>query len=115
MNSVLPENLNFIKYNQQGSLNATNKLFKFEPPLYIQRYEYVSRILLKNNCKTFLDVGCSECGFLSFLKNTNHNLNLIVGLDIDQILLKNACEKLWIDYNQRKNPLELYLIKGIIF
>ncbi len=90
-----------------------DKHFKFEPALYIQRYDYLSDILVKYDCLTYLDIGCSECRLLGFLKNTNTRLNLIVGIDTDQELLQTAHEKLWTDYVCKRNhPLEVYLIKG---
>lgn len=103
-------------HNQHHSQHDdANKHFKFEPALYVQRYDYLSHILKEYACLTYLDIGCSECRLLGFLKNTNSHLNLIIGIDIDQELLQTAHEKLWADYiRQRDHPLEVYLIKGDI-
>ena len=102
-----------LVYDYQRHAPNGEKHFKFEPALYIQRYEYVSNILVQYNCLTYLDIGCSECHLLNFLKNTNSSLNLIIGVDINQTCLENACHKMWIDLIQNRNhPLELYLIKG---
>lgn len=106
-------NLHSYDYHKHGDLKQ--KQFKFEPPLYVQRYDYLSNILNKYHCTTYVDIGCSECRLVSFLKNTNTVLNLIIGVDIDQVLLENAQYNLWVDYVQNRNhPLEVYLIKGIL-
>lgn len=98
--------------------DAFENRFCFRPPLYIQRYDYVCGILEKYNCKTYVDIGCAECKLLRYLKNTNTELNLMIGIDIDQEVLSNGKEILsnsWFDYIQpRENPLEIHLIKGDI-
>lgn len=92
--------------------------FRFEPPLYIQRYDYVAAILKKYECSTYIDIGCSNCKLLQYLKNSSDSLNLMVGLDVDDDVLKRGKEYLaasWFDYiKPRANSLEIYLIKGDI-
>jgi hypothetical protein len=94
------------------------KEFRFEPPLYLQRYDLVRSILEKYGCKTLLDIGSSECKLLKYLKNTKKDLNLMIGLDIDEELLKSSVEKFpktWCDHMEsRETPLDIYLIKGDI-
>ena len=34
-----------------------DKIFKFDPPLYIQRYRYISKLIEDFNSKTYLDIG----------------------------------------------------------
>jgi small RNA 2'-O-methyltransferase len=93
------------------------KQFKFNPPLYIQRYFYVSQLVDQFNIKTLLDIGCAECKLIHLLKN-NKNLNLIFGLDIDEQLLrnsKNILEPNSVEYvDKREQPLELSLLSGDI-
>jgi hypothetical protein len=117
-NSISPikqENLEISEHH----LHEENKLpFKFNPPLYIQRYDYVSDLLKTYKCKTFLDIGAAECKMLRYLKNTSSDLNMIIGLDVDESVLFNAKEKFavsWFDYIQPKDqPIEVYLIRGDI-
>ena len=96
--------------------NEVNKQLRFEPPLYQQRYDYVKEILAEYKCTTYMDIGCAECKLVRYIKNTNTNLNLIIGLDYDVEVLRNGTEKLsssWFDYIQpREDPLDLYLING---
>ena len=95
-----------------------NKKFKFDPPLYLQRYHYVLNLLKENKCKTYMDVGCAECNLLRHAKNSSDlNLNLIIGVDVDEEVLTNADEKFTLLYDlvqQRESPLDLYLINGDI-
>lgn len=89
---------------------------KFDPPLYKQRYDHLCNLLTKLSCKTYMDVGCAECKLIRCIKNSNHQLNLIVGLDIDQLLLEQSKERfteILFDFVQpREQPLDLYLISG---
>ncbi len=34
--------------------SSENNKFRFEPPLFIQRYDYVGEILKTYNCKTYI-------------------------------------------------------------
>ncbi len=94
-----------------------NKLLKFNPPLYLQRYDYVSDLLKKYQCRSFMDIGAAECKMLRYLKNSS-DLNLIIGLDIDESILYSTKEKFsvgWFDYIQcKEHPMEVYLIRGDI-
>lgn len=112
---VVKKRSNSLTGDHDISTEISKKL-KFEPPLYMQRYDHVCNLLNKFKCKTYLDIGCAECKLIRFIKNSNHDLNLIVGLDIDQQLLDNSKEKftrILFDFVQpRKQPLDLYLISG---
>lgn len=125
LNDSLIQNTNssqlFKKQKNENDDELTleqNKLLKFDPPLYLQRYDYVCELLRKYNCKTFMDVGAAECKMLRYLKNTITNLNLIIGLDIDEAKLDFEKEKFaisWFDHIQPKaEPMEVYLISGDI-
>ena len=85
--------------------------FTFNPPLYIQRYDYVTEILKKFKCTKFMDIGCAECKLLRFIKNSNENLNLIVGVDLRNETLQNVkhhfSESIFDYVYQRKKPLDL--------
>ena len=92
--------------------------FKFEPPLFIQRYDFVCDLLNKYECASYMDIGCNDTKLIRYVKNTNENLNLIVGLDLDEDILNDSKEKIsgiLFDFiHNRKEPLDLHLIKGII-
>jgi hypothetical protein len=100
----------------KSSIGDKEHLVRFDPPLYIQRYDYVINLLKNLKCATYLDIGCSECKLLCLIKNSNTNLNLIVGVDIDHIVLHEATHKFdCIMYDMiypRDHPLDIYLIKG---
>ena len=104
--------------NHDISGGERNKEFKFEPPLYLQRYHYVINLLKEYKCATYMDVGCAECNLLRYAKNSNElNLNLIIGVDLDTDLLKESKEKFVLLYDlvhAREHPLDLYLINGDI-
>lgn len=98
--------------------NDQNKKLCFDPPLYIQRYNNVSGLLFDFNCKSFMDIGSAECKLIHLLKQTNQNLNLIIGLDLDESILEKNKSKFTdnlVDlFHCRENPLDLYIIKGDI-
>ncbi|RMZ98040.1 small RNA 2 -O-methyltransferase-like [Brachionus plicatilis] len=92
-----------------------NKRLCFDPPLYIQRYNYVSGLLFDFKCKSVMDIGCAECKLIHLLKQTNQNLNLIIGLDLDESVLEKNKSKFsdnLVDmFHCRENPLDMYLVK----
>jgi hypothetical protein len=85
--------------------------FKFNPPLYLQRYDFVIELIEKYSCKSILDVGCAECKLLKLIKNSNENINLLIGLDICGETLQKARESFsdcLFDYvHSRTQPLDL--------
>lgn len=97
-------------------IEETNKKFKFDPPLYLQRYDHLCDLLERLSCNSWMDIGCSDCRLVGRVKNFNQNLNLIVGLDIDQALLEFSKERFtqqWFDFFQaRQKPLDLYIVAG---
>lgn len=106
-----------LKATMTHQVEHGEKHFIFNPPLYIQRYLYVSQLVDQFNIKTLLDIGCAECKLIHLLKN-NKNLNLIIGLDIDEQLLRNSkfiLEPNNVEYvDKREQPLELNLLSGDI-
>ena len=116
----IPEekNLSLIKKQDEHELMLEqNKILKFNPPLYLQRYDYVCDLLKQYQCRSFMDIGAAECKMLRYLKNSSE-LNIIIGLDIDESILYSSKEKFsigWFDYIQSKEqPMEVYLIRGDI-
>lgn len=105
-----------VETASNSSSSSNSKKLKFEPALYLQRYDYLCTTLQRLSCRSWLDVGCSDCRLVGRVKNFNESMNLIVGLDIDQALLESSREKFtqqWYDFFQaRQNPLDLYLIAG---
>ena len=95
-----------------------DNLFKFDPPLYTQRYQYISKLLKKYKSKTYLDIGCAECNLIRHVKGFNNEVNLLIGIDLDEDLLeysKFVLQPLSLAYiKKRDSPLELYLISGDI-
>ncbi|XP_029905703.1 small RNA 2'-O-methyltransferase [Myripristis murdjan] len=59
----------------------------FSPPLHKQRHEFVIDFILKNKPRKVVDLGCSECALLKKLK-FHHDIELLVGVDIDKTVLK---------------------------
>ena len=41
---------NFTQHDEDNA-------FKFDPPLYIQRYHYISKLIQESNVRTYLDIG----------------------------------------------------------
>ena len=107
-----------VKTTEINDHDSESHIFRFEPALYIQRYDYIADILNKYKCSTYLDIGCNNCKLIKYLKNSNEYLNLIIGIDIDDVVLKNGNEYLspsWFDYlKPRVQPLDVYLIKADI-
>jgi hypothetical protein len=95
------------------------KCFVFTPQLYVQRYQYVSKLLEKYDCKSFMDIGCAECKLLRHVRLFNTHVNLILGVDIDENLLLSSrflVQPFNLEYiRKREKPLEIYLIKGNLF
>lgn len=93
-----------------------SKRFKFDPPLYMQRYDHLCGLLDRLACRSWMDIGCSDCRLIGRVKNFNRHLNLIVGLDVDEALLDSSRLKFtqhWFDFFQaRQQPLDLYLVSG---
>lgn len=108
----------FQHFESTVGIDSEDKFFKFNPPLYIQRYDYVSDLLKKYKCETYMDIGCAECKLLRHVKNFNPEVKFIVGIDFDNYVLDNAKEFLQpfsVEFvRKRENPLELHLFKGDI-
>ncbi|CAD5112091.1 DgyrCDS1331 [Dimorphilus gyrociliatus] len=76
---------------------------KFSPLLFLQRYDYVAKVVLDNKIKSLVDFGCSECRFVSRLcRSYNSSLEEIYG------------PSSFMYDNRRENPLVAKLLKGSI-
>ena len=86
----------------------------FDPPLYVQRYAYVSDLLAKYKCTSIMDIGCAECKLIRYVKNANESLSFIAGVDIDVELLTNSkrqfADNVFDLVCEREQPLDLCLI-----
>lgn len=62
---------------------------KFRPLLFIQRYEYVAKVVTDQKVKSLIDFGCCDCRFISRLckRNNTSNLETIYGIDKDSFCL----------------------------
>lgn len=100
--------------------NDLENEFKFVPPLYRQRYEKVSEILLdeqwKDKLKSLVDFGCAEFKLFIYVKPTN--LTQISFVDIDEDLLEERImliHPLTIDFlKRRKHPLKVSVFAGSV-
>ena len=45
------------KNNNYNKQENEDHMFRFDPPLYIQRYHYISKLINEFNPKTYLDIG----------------------------------------------------------
>ena len=92
----------------------------FTPPLYIQRYCAVEKVIEAfvdsgNNIKSLVDLGCAELKFLVRAKNGN-NFQRIVGVDMDEFLLGSHSRKInpqvFEMINKRQTPLKMEVYTG---
>ncbi|XP_050388789.1 small RNA 2'-O-methyltransferase isoform X1 [Patella vulgata] len=88
---------------------------RFCPPLYIQRYGFVRKILDQHKIKSVVDFGCAECKILTLMKAVE-SLETISLVDINENLLR-SCQnvirpKLDEFLHRRSNPLRIQLLAG---
>ncbi|XP_043274722.1 uncharacterized protein Hen1 [Venturia canescens] len=94
---------------------------RFSPPAFIQRYLAVVKVLTDvkyhKKIKKVVDFGCSELGFLVYLKNTP-GIEEILCIDVDRETLNRHKDKaipLNADYLQhRQNPLVVHVYEGSV-
>lgn len=95
--------------------------FKFDPPVYVQRYQKVQELIInekwRKSIEKVVDFGCAEFGLFIFLKRLN-SIKEILFVDIDEnLLMENIykLEPLIFDHVQnRQGPLELNIFSGSI-
>jgi len=93
----------------------------FNPPLYIQRYQFVLDTLKEEEkkaaIKSFADLGASEGGFLKYFRHKS-GTEAVYGVDIDRSVLQRSAaflKPLIADYlDRREDPLTIELLCGSI-
>lgn len=92
--------------------------FRFDPPLYIQRYDMVVELMKRLDCRSLMDIGCAECKLVNLVKNWSDELTMLVGVDLCGDTLRSATDlfsrSIFDVVHARPKPLELYLIRGDI-
>ncbi|KAM4641368.1 small RNA 2'-O-methyltransferase [Discoglossus pictus] len=89
----------------------------FKPPLYKQRYQFVTSYVGANKPKKVVDLGCGECSVLHTLKFWDC-IEHLVGLDINENVLRRKMYNLsplpahYLD--PRKCPLTVALYQGSV-
>ncbi|XP_014666523.1 PREDICTED: small RNA 2'-O-methyltransferase-like [Priapulus caudatus] len=93
---------------------------KFDPPLYIQRYEHVCDVIQGSDDHKVLmvaDFGCSNCKMLKYMKKIK-DIRKLIGVDIDRNILKQYSFRiepsLWEHVHVRSSPLTTQLFCGSI-
>ncbi|XP_004853657.1 small RNA 2'-O-methyltransferase isoform X3 [Heterocephalus glaber] len=77
------------------------KIIKFKPPLYKQRYQFVRDLVRRHEPKKVADLGCGDTELLRLLK-IYPCIQLLVGVDIDEEKLQsNGIEHLDSDHLAR--------------
>lgn len=94
--------------------------FKFDPPLFRQRYGTVSQILQREQWRTqvkkLVDFGCGEFGLFMYLKRLTIQEILFVDIDED-VLAENLfrIQPLLVDcVRKRHSPLEVSVYRGSV-
>lgn len=103
-----------------GKERTLENQFKFDPPLFRQRYGTVAQILVREQWRTQLkklvDFGCGEFGLFMYLKRLN--LEEILFVDIDEYVLAEnlfRIEPLPVDcLRKRHTPLTVSVYRGSI-
>ncbi|XP_044019821.1 protein PFC0760c [Aphidius gifuensis] len=106
---------------ENENIYSSKSNIRFSPPAYIQRYTAVCDVIsdTKYNGKIqkVVDFGCSELGFLNYLKNTR-GIEEILCVDVDRDILdmhKYKIRPLTADYlHCRKTPLSIKILEGSI-
>ncbi|XP_066147691.1 uncharacterized protein Hen1 isoform X2 [Euwallacea fornicatus] len=115
----LKANCNTLKTPlQEANEQILESKFKFDPPLYRQRYAKVYETLTderwKNSFKKLVDFGCAEYGLFHYIKNLN--LEEILLVDIDESILytkSGMLEPLLSDrLGRRRTPLDIKVFRG---
>ncbi|OQV15939.1 putative Small RNA 2'-O-methyltransferase [Hypsibius exemplaris] len=91
----------------------------FTPPLYIQRYCAVERLIeacaTSTELTSLMDLGCAELKFLVRAKN-GKQFERIVGVDCDEFLVGSHCRRLlphvFEMVNKRERPLKMEVFAG---
>nr|XP_009857739.1 small RNA 2'-O-methyltransferase-like isoform X2 [Ciona intestinalis] len=102
---------------QGTDLKDAADIIRFNPPLYIQRYNKVLEILSTLKPEKVVDFGCAECKFINLLRREEYVIE-ICGVDLDGNLLSESSfklEPLASDFLYlRHNPLTIRLYQGSV-
>ncbi|XP_066533410.1 small RNA 2'-O-methyltransferase isoform X2 [Hoplias malabaricus] len=60
----------------------------FSPPLYMQRYQFVTEFVKRHTPRKVMDLGCANCSLLRKLKFHRHSVEVLVGVDLDSAALR---------------------------
>uniref|UniRef100_A0A673JVF5 Small RNA 2'-O-methyltransferase n=1 Tax=Sinocyclocheilus rhinocerous TaxID=307959 RepID=A0A673JVF5_9TELE len=98
--------------------DLTKMTTPFSPPLYMQRYQFVIDYVKTYRSKKVIDVGCAECRLLKKLKFHRNGIQLLVGVDINSVVLlkrMHTLAPLVSDYLQPSDgPLTIELYQGSV-
>ncbi|XP_066252542.1 uncharacterized protein Hen1 isoform X2 [Euwallacea similis] len=115
----LKTNCNTLKtLSQVAEEQILESKFKFDPPLYRQRYVKVYETLIeerwRNSLKKLVDFGCAEYGLFHYIKNLNLEEILFVDIDESMLLEKSGIlEPLLSErLGRRKAPLNIQVFRG---
>ncbi|CAM1304469.1 HENMT1 (predicted) [Pycnogonum litorale] len=89
---------------------------KFDPPVYLQRYDRVRNVLRQeSNVKKIVDLGCAEGNFIKYLKNVE-GVEEISAVDVDSNCLTSALNRshplAWDYLMGRHKPLKIKIYNG---
>ncbi|XP_062308509.1 small RNA 2'-O-methyltransferase isoform X1 [Osmerus eperlanus] len=89
----------------------------FNPPLYLQRYQFVIEFIKRNKPKKMVDLGCNDCALLRKVK-FHREIELLAGVDIDSAVIREkmyALAPIPTDYLQPgDHPLTIELYQGSV-
>ncbi|XP_033321982.2 hen1 methyltransferase [Megalopta genalis] len=111
----------YMMVDPEAPQDFETRPIRFFPPAYVQRYVAVSDVLnsskYNGKLRKVVDFGCSELGFLVYLKNTP-GVEEILCVDIDRQLLNAYQEKaapLNSEYiHTRSTPLVIEICEGSV-
>ncbi|XP_078044563.1 hen1 methyltransferase isoform X2 [Augochlora pura] len=113
--------MDYMMVDSEAPQDIVARPIRFFPPAYVQRYTAVSDILsspkYNGKLRKVVDFGCSELGFLVYLKNTR-GVEKILCVDIDRQLL-DACQEKAAPLNAeyihtRSTPLVIEICEGSV-
>ncbi|XP_076653539.1 hen1 methyltransferase [Halictus rubicundus] len=111
----------YMMIDPEAPQDFTAKPLRFFPPAYVQRYVAVSDVLSSSKysgkLRKVVDFGCSEFGFLVYLKNTP-GVEEILCVDIDKHTLETYQERaaplLSEHIHTRSTPLVIEVCEGSV-
>jgi len=90
----------------------------FTPKLYMQRYEYVKKVIKTANARSIIDLGCGDCSFMKEVSSLN-NIEHLIGVDLHPPTLAKGIGMFTDDFDQatnakvrRKVDLDIEIYRG---